>query len=143
MLSKLQLAAEDTAEAVKFAKRLGAKPKAAGDDPRPLRIGFRKVGLRNKVLDACYKHKAVITAQTGWAKVSLIPDLTKMQREEEHKMRNEAVTKNAERTDDEAKNFEWKVTGRRGERRLVKGKPRAELQAMGTPPRLRTRSQED
>ena len=125
LLSKVELSATDADVNVKFAKRLGARPKSVDDDPRPLRVGFKKVGSRNQVLDACFKHKDVITAQTDWEKVSVIPDLTKMQREEEKQMRNDADTKNAERTDDEAKNFEWKVTGRRGERRLIKAKPQA------------------
>ncbi len=58
-----------------------------------------------------------------WSNVSVISDLTKRQREEEKKMRQEADRLNAERSKEDEKNWLWKVVGRRGERRLVKTKP--------------------
>ena len=56
----------------------------------------------------------------------MISDLTKRQREEEGKMRQEADRLNGERSEEDAKNWLWKVVGRRGERRLVKMKPQEE-----------------
>ena len=49
-----------------------------------------------------------------------MPDLTKLQRKEEDDLRKEASDMNDKMSDEESKNFTWKVVGRRGERRLVR-----------------------
>ena len=46
--------------------------------------------------------------------------MTKAQRKDERKLREDVVKKNSELTEDEAGNWIWKVVGRRGERRTVK-----------------------
>ena len=53
----------------------------------------------------------------------MVPDLTKIQREHEKKMREDVAKLNSERNEEESKNFEWKLVGPRGERRKVKSKP--------------------
>jgi hypothetical protein len=59
---------------------------------------------------------------TDFENVSVCPDLTRKQREEEADMRKEAVRRNAkELTDDDlAKNLRWAAVGDRGQRFLVK-----------------------
>jgi hypothetical protein len=62
-------------------------------------------------------------AETEYEDVSIMPDLTKRQRQEEANMNEEANRRNEEELteDDMAKNLIWKVIGQRGEKRLVKG----------------------
>jgi hypothetical protein len=62
-------------------------------------------------------------ADTEYEDVSVVPDLTKKQRQEETSMKEEAERRNeCELTEDDlAKNLCWKVVGQRGEKRLVKG----------------------
>ena len=101
------------ADEVKFCKRLGAR----GDTTRPLLVGFKDTGSRSKILDNAHK-----LAEKGptWQEISIVLDLTPMQRKEEDKLRVEVTTKNKELSEDEAKNWIWKVVGRRGERRMIK-----------------------
>ena len=109
------LQAEDD---VKFARRLGVKP-SNEDDPRPLLMSLKSSDVRNKVLSNA---KKLANKSAEWKKVSIAADLTKRQREEEKNMREDAKNRNAKRTTNEEKNWEWKVVGRRGDRRLVKVK---------------------
>ena len=103
-------------EHVKFARRLGERP--TGDGSRPLLIGCVTPEVREKILTNTRK----LAENKEWESVSVIADLTKRQREEETALRTEATRLNTERTAEEAKNWEWKVVGRRGSRRLIKGK---------------------
>lgn len=103
-------------EHVKFARRLGERP--TGDGSRPLLMGCITPEVRERILSNSRK----LAEKKEWENVTVVADLTKRQREEENALRNEAVRLNTERTDEEAKNWEWKVVGRRGSRRLIKGK---------------------
>jgi len=100
-------------DAVRFCRRVGEKK----GDPRPLVCGFREEKDKNKVLRNAWKLEG-----TGFEKVSLCPDLTRKQREEEADMRKEADRRNAEELTDEdlAKNLRWAAVGDRGQRFLVK-----------------------
>ena len=119
MLNELEL--DDDKANIKFAARLGAP----GDAPRPLRVGFKTVGLRTNVVEAGRN----LATKVGWESVTVVPDLTKIQRQYEKQLRDEVSKLNDERTADEQKNFEWKVVGPRGERRKVKGKSALGAQA--------------
>ena len=55
-----------------------------------------------------------------WAKMSASRDLTSMQREEEKKLVGQAATLNSELSADDAKNYQHKVVGPRGEKRIAK-----------------------
>jgi len=110
---ELNLKSEDV---VKFARRLGERP--SGDDSRPLLIGCMTPEIRENILSRGRK----LAEKDDWKTVSVIADLTKRQREEETALRQESDRLNAERSQEDAKNWEWKVVGRRGQRRLVKGK---------------------
>ena len=105
----------DVAADLRFAKRLGER----SDDhekPRPLLLGFKNNEVREKLLE-----KSPNLAEIDvWKKVSIVQDLTPMQRTEEKSMREDAAKKNSDLTAEDAENWEWKVVGRRGERRVVR-----------------------
>ena len=109
----------DAEETAKYARRLGERPVGTAG-PRPLLIGFKVLDSKQTILDNSRK---LAEKSDVWKNVSVISDLTKRQREDEQKLRHEAERLNAERSVDDTKNWEWKVVGRRGERRLVKVKP--------------------
>ena len=55
----------------------------------------------------------------------IVPDLTAAERKEEAGMLSEVELKNKDITEeDKAKNLEWMVVGKRGERRIIKGRKR-------------------
>jgi hypothetical protein len=103
-----------TREDVKFCRRVGEK----GDSPRALIVGFHTEYARSVLL-----RYTRYLADTEYEDVSVMPDLTKRQRQEELTMKDEAERRNEEELteDDLAKNLCWKVVGQRGEKRLVKG----------------------
>ena len=99
---------------IKFITRIGRKP---DEGSRPLLIGFKDQRLRDDVLDCSYR---LNDCGEPWCDVNVIPDLTNRQRKEEREIRAEAKRLNDERSEDDKKNFQWKVVGRRGMSRLVK-----------------------
>ena len=141
LLSEIEV--DDDVDNLSFAKRLGARPKADSDAPRPLRVGFKTAVQQSSVLDAARK----IDRKGGseFAKVFVVPDITRLQRQEEDGLRKEADRLNAEDKSD-PKNSEWKVIGQRGKRRLVqfKLKPATEgataAEVPTPPPRLQNTS---
>ena len=100
---------------LKYVKRLGEKQEAAAK-PRPLLVCFKNTGDKDSLLEKSLDLKD----NTDWSSVSLVQDLTKKQRQHEQSLRDKCTAKNDERSEDEAKNWEWKVMGRRGMRRIVK-----------------------
>ena len=107
----VNISAEDDVE---FCRRLGEK----GENPRPLVAGFFTEWSKNTLLK-----KAKLLDSTDLAHISITPDLTKMQRQREAGLYQEADRRNLEdlTEDDLSKNLSWKVRGKRGQRRLVKG----------------------
>ena len=99
---------------VKFLSRVGRKP---DDGCRPLLIGLKDPKIKDMILDSSYK---LSECDEPWSNVNVIPDLTKIQRNEEKEIRDEAKKRNDERSEEERKNFQWRVVGRRGMSRLVK-----------------------
>jgi len=100
-------------DAVRFCRRVGEKK----GEPRPLVCGFWDEMDRNKVIRNARKLEG-----TDFATVSVCPDLTKKQREEEADMRKEADRRNEEdlTDDDLTKNLRWAAVGDRGQKFLVK-----------------------
>jgi uncharacterized membrane protein YgcG len=93
---------------IKFCRRIGPK----GDKPRPLVIGFFSMATRNAALRIDLRSKE--------PELSLGPDLTKKQREEEANIWKELEVKNNNRTAEEmAKNVYWRLVGPKGERRMI------------------------
>ena len=103
-------------ETTKFSVRLG---KFSTDGCRPLLVGFRDVQAKESILDNAWKLSKEKEG-SPWAAVSIVPDLTQLQRKEEESLRTEAKEMNNKLSAEEAKNCCWKVVGRRGERRIVR-----------------------
>ena len=100
---------------IAFAKRLGPR----GESTRPLLIGFSNLNARESVLDNAKKLAGMDEARQ---QISIIRDLTPKQREEEENLRKEAVKKNAELSPEDSENWEFRVVGPRGKRRMVRAK---------------------
>jgi hypothetical protein len=98
---------------LRFCRRVGER----GRDPRPIVIGIRTEEERRFILD-----RARLLQGTRFDNVSIVPDLTKMQRRAEDQLASEAELKNRSLTaEDNERNLRWLVVGRRGEKRLIKG----------------------
>jgi hypothetical protein len=101
-----------TEKDIKFCRRVGEK----GEESRPLITGFytemeRSILLRN----------ARYLEDTDYSDVTVGPDLTRKQREEENELRREVERKNEELTEeDKSKNLQWALVGGKGEKRLIK-----------------------
>jgi translation initiation factor IF-2 len=62
---------------------------------------------------------------TRYDNISVVPDMTKMQRQAEDKLAREADSRNNRlTTEDRDRNLKWLVVGKRGEKRLIKGTER-------------------
>ena len=103
-------------KSIKFCRRVGEK----GDKHRPLVIGFWSESERASLM-----REARNLEKTMFNDISVAPDLTKIQREEEKEMKKEAERRNTQLSeDDRSKNLQWLVVGARGEKRFVKSVPR-------------------
>ena len=122
-LEKLQLLANaltveiEVATSLKTVRRLGER----SENPRPLLLSFNNINEKESMLDNASK----LRDQAEWKSVSLVQDLTKKQRQQEQSLREKRDSMNAERSEEEEKNWEWRLVGRRGERSIVKSKARA------------------
>jgi hypothetical protein len=95
---------------IKFCRRVGPRRERG----RPLVVGFYSKATRDKTI------RAGITGE-----ISVGPDMTKKQREEEAEIWKEMEDKNRNRTEDQvAKNLFWRLVGPKGERRLILGPAR-------------------
>ena len=107
---EIQLAAS-----LRYFKRLGEKTEGSVK-PRPFLLSFNNIQDKNSLLDKSAKLKDL----ENWTSVTLVQDLTKKQRQQEQSLREKCDAKNEERSEEDAKNWEWKVVGRRGEKRIAK-----------------------
>ena len=105
------------AEDVKYTVRLGERKDNVNyqDKPRPMIVGFRNVQLRDEIL-----RSARNLVKTRYKDVSIGPDLTNKQRQNEAKMRTDAEKLNREMDSADSLNWEWKVIGPKGQRKLIK-----------------------
>ena len=99
---------------VKFAKRLG---QAKADSTRPILVALSSTEAVEKVISGA---KLLRNKNDPWSKMSAARDLTTMQREEEKKLSVQAANLNSQLSADDAKNFQHKVVGPRGEKRIAK-----------------------
>ena len=106
----------DVNEAHRFAKRLGPRQEGA-TSPRPLLIGFKSVDYCRSILE---KSPSLAQKEEPLSNVNIIQDLTKAQRKEEKKLRDDVEKKNSELSEEDQGNWKWVVVGRRGERKVVK-----------------------
>jgi hypothetical protein len=97
---------------IKFCRRVGPKK----DKERPLVLGLYSHITRSKLIKAEYGEG-----------ISVGPDMTRKQREEEAEIWKEMEERNNNRTEDQvSKNLSWRMVGQKGERRLILGPTRAE-----------------
>lgn len=100
-------------EDIKFMSRIGKT------STRPIVVGFRSLECREGILNNTWK----LGKSAEFKDISINPDLTPKQLEEERNLKLEADRRNKEMTDKEpeaAKNFTWKLVGQRGQRLLKK-----------------------
>jgi len=101
---------------IKFLYRAGERSKnSSNDSPRPLVVGFRNEVIQNKVICSCRYLKDSV-----FKHLSILPDLTPMQRQEEKNMREECRQKNADLNNEEQGNYLYKVIGKKGQGKIVK-----------------------
>ena len=81
-------------------------------------IGFYNVDSKLKVLKAAKK----LADLPRYEDLRIVPDLTKEQRCEEEELRKEAEKLNSEMNREESLNFEYRLVGQKGEKRLVRSK---------------------
>jgi hypothetical protein len=98
-------------------RRLGEKR----DGPRPVTVVLASESARTAALNAARRLR-----NTRYNEVSIIPDLTQQQRQEEAGLTEEAARRNRDELteDDIQKNLVWQVVGQRGARKLIKTRAR-------------------
>ena len=98
-------------QAVRFCRRIGER----GEDPRPLVFGVYTEEEKRHLLE-----KAKELLYTCYENVTIVPDITKSQRREAQRLREEADQRNSQLTEeDRSKNLKWLVVGKRCEKRLT------------------------
>lgn len=105
---------EDLDDNIKFSSRIGEKGENS-TNPRPFLMGFKDIKLKERIL-----HNARKLAGSEYSEISLVPDLTQRQRKEENELRSTADKRNSEMNEQDSLNWEWKVIGPRGDRRLIR-----------------------
>ena len=106
---KVQLTRKD----IKFCRRIGEKKEEA----RPMIVGFCRESHKEDILD-----KVQELRNTDFSEIGIVADLTQEQRKDEVEMAKEVDIRNGQRSEDEiAKNLVWRLVGRKGEKRLVRG----------------------
>lgn len=96
---------------IKYVRRLG---ESRTNNTRPLLVGFYDSNLQQSIL-----RNARNLANTNFSEVSLCPDLTKRQRQEDTEVRKLCDQKNEARTGEDL-NFLWKAVGPKGQKRAVR-----------------------
>jgi hypothetical protein len=109
---------------VRTCRRIGTST----DGPRPMVVVMNTETARTAILAAAGRLKG-----TRYHEVSIIPDLTQQQRQEEAGLAAEADRKNREELteDDQQKNLAWQVVGQRGARRIIKARKRTDYPQRG------------
>lgn len=105
-----------TKDDLRFCRRMGEKNDDP-DKPRPIVIGLESEEVKRHLLA-----KAKNLQNSRFEKVSIVPDLTRIQRSKENDLVEEAKDRNKKLSrQDVENNLKWIVVGRKGERRLIKG----------------------
>ena len=102
-------------EDVKFAARVGKMTDAVATKPRPLKISFRDTRTREQIFA-----NAKNLPRTQFRDVSIVPDLTDLQRQDDKDLFKEAERLNEEMDAEMAENYFYRCIGRRGERTIVR-----------------------
>ena len=102
----------NTKEDVTFITRIGEKNPSK---QRPLMFGCCSELLKSDILK-----RAKLLANTDFEHISVVPDLTKKQRQTEAEKRKLMEQRNADMSPEQAKNFVWRMHGERGKQVLKK-----------------------
>jgi hypothetical protein len=99
---------------VEFCRRIGEKAERS----RPLIVGFYSEWAKSVVLK-----NSKFLAGSELENITIAPDLTERQRKAEKGLAEEAERRNLEELtpEDRAKNWVWKVVGKKGKKKLIKG----------------------
>jgi hypothetical protein len=108
----------DTSEAIKFSFRPGQMTEAVHEKPRPLCIGLHSSEAREKILQKA-RHLA---KSRDFYNVSIIPDLTVQQRNEDRDLMKEAEMKNSDMPEEEKGNWVYRCIGMKGKRTIARMK---------------------
>ena len=114
ILDQLKIRIED--DDVKFMIRVG---RFDNTKMRPALVGIPNSNLREKILS---KAPQLNNMRPPFNAIKIAKDLTRRQREDDKNIRLEAVKLNDSLSEEEKKNVVWKVVGKKGERRLIKGR---------------------
>ncbi len=95
----------------KFVKRLGEK----SENPRPILLGLKNEDSKCLLL----RNAKNLKDSVNFFEINVVPDLTKQQRLEEVELGQEAARRNAAMEPADALNWEWKLVGPKGRKRLV------------------------
>lgn len=106
-------------EDLRFCRRIGERSR----DNRPLCVGLHSEEDKRAILASTRELRG-----SKYDNVSVVPDLTRMQRKGEDKLTREAEVKNNSLSGTDVEmGLKWMVVGRRGEKRLIKGRERDSL----------------
>lgn len=106
----------DTDKDIKFSARIG--PRNDSDTPRPLLVGFREIAAATR--DKMLLEARQLRNNSDYSNIGIVPDMTKQQRSEESDMWKEAEVRNSNMDKEESLNYEWRLVGPKGEKRLLK-----------------------
>ena len=85
---------------IKFEARMGPMAPEVETNPGPYKISFRTTEVRENVFA-----RAKNLPRTRFKRISIVPDTTKMQRDEDRELMNEADRLNNARSEEEALNW--------------------------------------
>ena len=106
-----EIGCEVSMEDVKFLVRVGDMRDDVATNPRPLKVGLKSLSTREDIFS-----KARRLPQCSYSEVSIAPDLTKLQREEEKELADEAARLTDEQSESDFLAYEFRCVGRKGER---------------------------
>lgn len=112
----------ETSNSIKFSFRMGELDDKVTEEPRPLCIGLQNTESRDHIFEKARN----LGRSKNYFRVSIVPDLTKLQREEDRALMKQADKLNSEMTEEDKKNWFYRCVGKKGERRIAKLRVRQE-----------------
>ena len=107
----------DLKEDIKFCYRPGVLNRdTVEEDPRPLNIGFRSQELQEHLFNKARN----LRNSTRFKHISIVPDLTTLQRKEDQDLIKEADQLNKDMNEKDQGNWFYRCVGRRGQRVITK-----------------------
>lgn len=101
---------------VKFSYRIGELMNNVHEKPRPLCVGFRSQTVKDNV----FKAATNLSKSKDFYRVSIVPDLTVQQREEDKELMKECDRKNANLSEEDQGNWIFRCVGMKGTRTIAR-----------------------